>query len=34
MAYIDAHIGLGLLNDDAAEEIMLYLAEYFEVDQT
>jgi hypothetical protein len=31
IAYIDAHVGLGLLSEDKAEEIMLYLAENFEV---
>jgi len=31
IAYIDAHVGLGLLSDDKAEEVMLYLAENFEV---
>ena len=29
IAYVDAHIGLGLLTDDKAEEIMLYIAEHF-----
>lgn len=27
IAYIDAHVGLGLLTDDKAEEIMLYITE-------
>lgn len=31
IAYIDAHIGLDLLNDDKAEEIMLYLTENFDI---
>ena len=31
MAYIDAHVGLGLLSDDKAEEVMFYLTENFEV---
>jgi len=31
IAYIDAHVGLGLLSDDTAEEIMLYLTENFDV---
>lgn len=31
IAYIDAHIGLDLLTDDKAEEIMLYLTENFDI---
>jgi len=31
IAYIDAHVGLGLLSDEKAEEVMLDLAENFEV---
>ncbi|UZE96415.1 hypothetical protein [Alkalimarinus alittae] len=31
IAYVDAHIGLGLLNDDQAEEIMLYITEHFDI---
>ncbi len=32
IAYIDAHVGLGLLGDEKAEEVMLYLAEHFAID--
>ncbi|MFD2230309.1 hypothetical protein [Alkalimarinus sediminis] len=31
IAYIDAHVGLELLTDDKAEEIMLYLTENFDI---
>lgn len=31
IAYIDAHIGLGLLNDDDAEKIMLYITENYDI---
>lgn len=31
IAYIDAHVGLELLSDEKAEEIMLYLAENFDM---
>lgn len=31
IAYIDAHIGLDLITDDKAEEIMLYLTENFDI---
>ena len=30
IAYIDAHVGLSLLSNDKAEEVMLYIAENFE----
>lgn len=31
IAYIDAHVGLGLLNDAKAEEIMLYITTHFDI---
>ncbi len=31
MAYVDAHIGLGLLTDEEAEKIMLYITEHFDI---
>ena len=31
IAYMDAHVGLGLLSDEKAEEVMLDLTENFEV---
>lgn len=30
IAYIDAHVGLSLLSNEKAEEVMLYIAENFE----
>ncbi|WP_250655715.1 hypothetical protein [Alkalimarinus coralli] len=31
LAYIDAHVGLGLLTEDKAEEVMLYITENIEL---